>query len=226
MKWVLIFIMSVSLYANDKLHIFDIGGVNIIIPEYNNMKDIRHIKQLEKAVDSTGGTLNKVITALYEIGYANKFPNTNGYPNRWATILIGKNIINYNAKVEDYISTVEYLKKNNQKIMDELNSRLPKETKAFNDLLKNDYNISNNITFNVPKLIPNTYIQGINYYGYVYLLKIDNNFISVGVTSIIYLKGKLLTMNIYYKYNSKSDIDNLMKESKLWLNEIYRLNKS
>lgn len=226
MKWLIILVMSISLYSNDKLHNFDVGGVNIIIPEYNNMKDIRHIKKLKKLVDNAGGTVNKTITALYETGYANKFPNTNGYPNRWATVLIGKNIVNYNAKAEDYISTVEYIKKNNAKIMNEVNNRLPKETKEFNDTLKNDYNISSNITLNVPKLIPNTYIQGINYYGYIYLLKIDDNFISVGTTALIYLKGKLLTMNIYYKYNSKSDINNLMKESKSWLNEIYRLNKN
>lgn len=223
MKLFLYILLSVFLYG-DNIKEYSLGSRNIKIPEYNNMVDISDIKSLNELIRFSGGVNNKVITAFYDNDYIKKYPNIE-YPNKWATVLIAKNIENYNAKVEDYISTVEYIKKNNKEIIDIVNKKLPNETKEFNDNLEKKYNIKNDIKLNTPEIIQNAYLQGLNYYGYVYLLKIDTEFTAVGTTVLIYLNKRIFTMNIYYKYNNENDVDLLIAETKNWLNNIYQLNK-
>ncbi len=218
----LFFIASAS---NIKIDSLDVGGRTVKVPEPVGLKEISHIESLKALVAKTGGSLNKVLAAYYSVDYADSFPNTKTvYPDMWATFLVSKKIENYYVTLKNYKDTVAYIKSNNDNIFKEIAKRLDDESSMFNKGLKKDYGMDFNLTLNVPKLIPNESYEEDSYFGYVYLLKLDEKTTAVGSTVMLHIHQRMLTLNIYKEYHSEDDIDSLIKESKIWLNDIVKLN--
>lgn len=223
MKLVLILFLGVYLFAEQTLNV-QVGDKTIKIPEYNNMVDLSQIKELNKFIQKSGGTGNKVLAALYEKSYVDNYPNVNKYPNKWSTLLVAEHIENKSISRFNYLRTVNYLKNNVVSVMNKVEDRIPNETNKINDFLQKEYNIKEEIKLNKPQIIHNKDFEEKNYYGYVMLVKTDKDFVAVATTVMIYLYDKIITMNVYYKYTNKNDIDRLVNETRDWLNKIVELN--
>ena len=209
-----------------KTDILNVGTKKIKIQEPNELKEISHIKALQPLMKSVGGSTNTVLAMYYDKKFIKHFPKVyTRHPNKWATVLIGKNIENYNATKKNYDETVIYLKQNNDKVFQEVERRLPKEAETLNKELEKGYGGNFNLTLNIPKLLPNTEYEGNTYYGYVYLLQIDEDYIAVGSTVLMYVNQRVISINIYKQFTSKKDIKSLIEESKVWLNNIEKINR-
>lgn len=222
---ILIMMLCMLLISDEvNMHHVNVGKVIIEIPEPQALKEISYILELKPYFDRLGSSANKVLAAYLSSQYVDSFPNVTGEsPSRWATIIIDKKIENSNATSKNYTQLIEHFKKDDiyKKIdMKKLNH----EAKALTDEVKEDYDVDVNLTFNVARKIPNKDYETNNYYGFMSLMKVNDEYTILSSTTILLIKQRIVSLNMYTMYNSNQDIDKLRYESRQWLDEIVKSN--
>ena len=99
------------------------------------------------------------------------------------------------------------------------------EVDHFNETFNENYGIDTNLTLKSVKAIPGLEYEKANYYGSMFLLRIDANRTVVATTAAMFANNKIFSINVYRQYHTYDDIEILMADSMEWFDSIIAANE-